>query len=124
MKRFACVAVIAAMTATAPAIALPNVFWTFGWDFPGRNKPWTFGRARERSNLRLAARSRAEREPVAALAVPPATMALAVAEPDPVALAIAFAASIPDEPTMREPARMQMAEASAPRMLTYDMAGL
>jgi hypothetical protein len=124
MKRLACVAVIAAMTAAAPAIALPNMFWTFGWDFPSRSKPWTFGRARERSDLRLAARSRAEREPVAALAVPPATMALAVAEPDPLALAVAVAASIPDEPTMREPARMQMAEATAARMLAYDVMGL
>ena len=66
MKRAAYAVAAVALTAAAPAIALPNAFWTFGWDFPGRGKPWTIGQAKGRKGVTQMAAT-------PAVAAPPAT---------------------------------------------------
>jgi hypothetical protein len=64
MKRPAYAVAAAALAVAAPAIALPNVFWTFGWDFPKKNKPWTIGKAKKRKEeTQLAAAAPAVVEP-------------------------------------------------------------
>ncbi|MDB5689780.1 MAG: hypothetical protein JWL91_1656 [Sphingomonas bacterium] len=131
MKRLAYAAVITAVVAAAPAIALPNAFWTFGWDFPSADKPWTIGGAAEQGDVRLAAQSPAYQPPAAALEAPAMTLseATTLPEPDPVAAAVALVAAMPDEPTLSTLSILvQVADATPAGMpatlLAYDLAGL
>jgi len=97
MKRAAYAVAVATLAVAAPAIALPNVFWTFGWDFPKKNKPWTMGKAKKhKEETQMAAAAPAVVEPTV---VVPAADPLAGTE---------FAWS---EPVVVTP-------------LTYDLAGL
>lgn len=64
MKRAAYAVAVATLAVAAPAIALPNVFWTFGWDFPKKNKPWTIGKAKKhKEETQMAAAAPAVVEP-------------------------------------------------------------
>ena len=135
VRRFACAVSIAGLALAAPAIALPNVFWTFGWGVPGRSKPWTIGRAEERRAIRMAAREKAAAEkaagsvPVFAYApMPPVTPVFAI---EPVSATIlagvaqgarTFAAA--EVATSDRPADPVASSAEPIRPLPYDLAGL
>lgn len=51
MKRPARPLIVTALTlaVATPALATPNAFWTFGWDFPGRGKPWAIASNRAKA---------------------------------------------------------------------------
>jgi hypothetical protein len=77
MKRAAYAVAAATLAVAAPAIALPNVFWTFGWDFPKKGKAWTIGKAKKhKEETQMAAAA-----PAPAPAVVEQPVAAALAEP-------------------------------------------
>ena len=53
MRRTAWIAIAtAAALVPAVAVAMPNAFWIFGIDMPGRHRPWSFSDARVRRDIK------------------------------------------------------------------------
>jgi hypothetical protein len=102
MKRAAYAVAAATLAVAAPAIALPNVFWTFGWDFPKKSKPWTIGKAKKHKK---------EDKQMAAAAPVPAPPAMEPALVIPAAESTTHADLAWSEPMVVTP-------------LAYDLAGL
>jgi hypothetical protein len=84
MKRAAYAVAAATLAVAAPAIALPNVFWTFGWDFPKKGKAWSIGRAKkhkEETQMAAAAPAVVEQPVAAPIAEPIVPPTYAWSEP-------------------------------------------